>query len=74
MKCLATFDTTHMALSFEKSCRKAGYNVKIIPVPRSISVSCGFACSYDCDDVNKIKSIVKGNSIEVAEYHIMKDI
>lgn len=74
MKCLATFDTTHMALSFEKLCRKAGFNVKIIPVPRSVSVSCGFACSYNCEDEGKIKSIAKENSIEVAEYHIMKDV
>ncbi|MDD4160381.1 MAG: DUF3343 domain-containing protein, partial [Synergistaceae bacterium] len=34
MDCIATFDTTHMALFFEKSCRSAGMNVKIVPVPR----------------------------------------
>lgn len=74
MKCLATFDTTHMALSFEKSCRNAGFNVKIIPVPRSISVSCGFACSFDCEDENEIKSITAEQNIEVAEYHMVESL
>lgn len=33
MECIATFDTTHMALFFEKSCRSVGLKVKIVPVP-----------------------------------------
>lgn len=73
MKCLATFDTTHMALSFEKSCRKAGFAVKIIPVPRSVSASCGFACSYACDDEHEIKKIVEEQDIEVSAYHKIED-
>ena len=43
MECIATFDTTHMALYFEKACRAEGLSVKIVPVPRSISASCGLA-------------------------------
>ena len=35
MECLATFDTTHMALFFEKACRAEGLSVKIVPVPVS---------------------------------------
>ena len=50
MECLATFDTTHMALFFEKACRASGLDVKIIPVPRQISASCGLACSYPCGE------------------------
>ena len=69
MECLATFDTTHMALFFEKACRVEGLSVKIVPVPRQISASCGLACSYPCGELEHIKNIVGDKEIEVAEYH-----
>lgn len=69
MECIATFDTTHMALFFEKSCRGLGLNVKIVPVPRSISASCGLACSFPCDEESAVKNVVTEKSIDVAEYH-----
>ncbi|MCD7877835.1 MAG: DUF3343 domain-containing protein, partial [Cloacibacillus porcorum] len=69
MECLATFDTTHMALFFEKACRAEGLSVKIVPVPRQISASCGLACSYPCGELEHIKNIVGDKEIEVAEYH-----
>ena len=69
MDCIATFDTTHMALFFEKSCRSIGLKVKIVPVPREISSSCGLACSYPCEDEEKIRSIAAEKDIEVSDYH-----
>jgi hypothetical protein len=69
MECLATFDTTHMALFFEKTCRNSGLNVRIVPVPRQISASCGLACSYICDDEKLIKNIVAEKEIEVSGYY-----
>ncbi|HOP52446.1 MAG TPA: DUF3343 domain-containing protein, partial [Synergistales bacterium] len=50
MDCIATFDTTHMAILFEKTCRNAGFSCKIVPVPRSISASCGLACRFRVED------------------------
>ncbi|MFA7622002.1 MAG: DUF3343 domain-containing protein, partial [Aminobacteriaceae bacterium] len=44
LRCLATFDITSMAVMFERACRKKGIAAKIVPVPRSISASCGLAC------------------------------
>ena len=67
MECIATFDTTHMALFFEKTCRSLGIKVKIIPVPRELSSSCGLACSYPCEE--RIKDIAAEKGIEVFEYH-----
>lgn len=69
MECITTFDTTHMALFFEKSCRNAGLKVKIVPVPREISSSCGLACTYPCEDEEKVISIVAEKSIEISAYH-----
>lgn len=69
MECLATFDTTHMALYFEKSCRASGLKVRIVPVPRKISASCGLACSYECGDLARVKAVAEEKNIEVAMYH-----
>ncbi|MCI6259615.1 DUF3343 domain-containing protein [Pyramidobacter sp. SM-530-WT-4B] len=73
MKCLATFDVTSMALMFEKQCRSAGFDVRIIPVPRQISASCGLACSYPCDRENEIAQLCEKNNIEISETHHMTD-
>lgn len=69
MQCLATFETTHMALKFEKKCRKEGLDVRVIPVPRELSSSCGFACSYPCDDRANVKEIARSARIDVADFH-----
>lgn len=69
MECLATFDTTNSALSFEKTCRGSGLSVRIVPVPRKLSASCGLACSYPCEDDAKVRAVAQENDIEVAGYH-----
>lgn len=69
MECLVTFETTHMALLFEKSCRARGLNVKIVPVPRQISASCGLACSYPCGSETEVKSVAAEKQIDVSGYH-----
>lgn len=71
MNCLATFETTHMALKFEKTCRKAKLEARIIPVPRELSSSCGFACSYPCEEEDAIRKLAADNSVDVHEYHRM---
>jgi len=69
MQCIATFDVTTMALLFEKKCRNSGWRVKIIPVPRQISASCGLACSYPCEQEQQILDFCNKNKIEIAQCH-----
>lgn len=69
MHCIATFDTTHMALRFEKLCRAAGLDVRIVPVPRELSSSCGLACRYPCDTEDRVRSIAETGHTDVASYH-----
>ena len=69
MECLATFETTHMALLFEKTCRKEGLAVRIVPVPRKLSSSCGLACRYPCDHRGDVERLATEHSIDVAGYH-----
>ncbi len=69
MQCLATFETTHMALKFEKKWRNAGLDVRVIPVPRELSSSCGFACNYPCDERTNVEEIARSERIDVADFH-----
>lgn len=73
MQCIATFDTTHMALKFEKKCRTSGMDVRVIPVPRELSSSCGFACSFPCEVQSKIDSLIASSKIEVAGFHTLDE-
>lgn len=43
LRLIATFPTTTAAIAMERDCRRAGLPGKLIPVPRSISASCGMA-------------------------------
>lgn len=69
MQCIATFNITSMAIMFERACRKEKLDVKVVPVPRQLSASCGLACSYNCSDEERIKEICGSRNIEVVEYH-----
>ncbi|MDO9508999.1 MAG: DUF3343 domain-containing protein [Thermovirgaceae bacterium] len=70
MDCIATFETTHMAILFEKTCKKEGLSVKIVPVPRNISASCGLACRFRMEDEPRVRELASDNSIEVLQYHL----
>ncbi|NMA85292.1 MAG: DUF3343 domain-containing protein, partial [Epulopiscium sp.] len=39
--CVVTFHVTQHALIFEKAMKEADYPVKLMPVPRQVSSSCG---------------------------------
>lgn len=69
IRCLATFDVTSMAIMFERLFRKKGLNVKVVPVPRSLSSSCGLACEYPCEDEEEIRSICVDRDIDVIGWH-----
>lgn len=71
MHCLATFETTYMALKFERAGRKSGLDVRIIPVPRKLSSSCGFACSFPCESRTELEALAASSKIDVAEYYEM---
>ena len=73
MQCLVTFETAYMALKFEKTCRNAGHTVRVVPVPRSLSSSCGFACRFPCESEDEIRKLAQAADIEVAGYHKTED-
>ena len=48
MICIATFYSHFGAIKFKKICSDAGYKAKIMPVPRTLSSSCGTCVEYEC--------------------------
>ena len=59
-----TFHSTHLALEFEGLLKNIGLEVKIIPVPRKISSSCGLAGRIMAEDFEKTKLACENNNIE----------
>lgn len=60
-----TFQTTHQAIRAEKVLSNIALKFKMVPVPRSISSSCGVALCCLPADVTAIKSHLEENSIVV---------
>ena len=53
--CYLTFPTTYDAIRAEKLLQQKSYPFKMVPVPRSISSSCGTALRCACSDSRAIK-------------------
>ncbi|MGM0410137.1 MAG: DUF3343 domain-containing protein [Bacillota bacterium] len=71
---LFTFYSTHLALEFERSLKAEDIFVKLIPVPRKISSSCGLAGKIKEEDLSKVKVICDENKIEFEEiYKVFED-
>lgn len=69
---LITFESTHAAISTEKLLKPA--DVRIMPVPRFISASCGISVRISPDKREEAESIFKADSglgkDEYAYYHV----
>ncbi|MGF7058273.1 DUF3343 domain-containing protein [Brassicibacter mesophilus] len=67
--CIVTFHTTNHALNFEKELKQQNINVKLMPVPRQVSSSCGTAAEFPCEMQDDILDICNKFHIEIDEVH-----
>lgn len=58
-----TFKSVSYAMKVEAALKKCSVNFKIIPVPRSISSSCGLCVRFQKEDMEKFKEIIEKNSL-----------
>lgn len=63
--CYVTFATTHFALSAEAALRETTFDFKLVPVPRSISSSCGVALRCSCEEKTAIKEILLQAGVDI---------
>ena len=66
---LFTFYSTHLALEFERTLKSKEIYVKLIPVPRKISSSCGLAGKIEKKDLSEVKEICEENNIEFEDIY-----
>ena len=69
---VATFPTTMAAITMERLCGQLGLPGRLIPVPRSISASCGMAWRAPEDARASLEAMVKEHSLPVEGwYYVM---
>lgn len=66
MKYIATFFSHFGAIRFEKNCRTNNIPARLMPVPRTLSSSCGTCVSYESENyevgtciTNEVEQIVE---------------
>jgi len=70
---LFTFYSTHLALEFERELKNSEINVKITPVPRQISSSCGLSGRINDQDLETVKGVCSEKEIEYEDIYQIKD-
>lgn len=71
--CVFTFHITQHALFFEHLMKENKIDIKLMPVPRQISHSCGTAAKVPCNLENHIKDLCLQANIPLDSFHKIED-
>lgn len=71
--CLTTFKSITYAMQFEKLMKSNNIEFKLIPVPRSISSSCGMCGKFDINNKNNILELCDKNNIIYDNIYIFEE-
>ncbi|MEW6660981.1 MAG: DUF3343 domain-containing protein [Bacillota bacterium] len=66
-----TFHSEYDALVFERVMRENGVPVKLLPVPRQLSSSCGIAARYSAELHEKVVAACKNHNLQYDGYHYL---
>ena len=72
-KCYFTFPTTFQAIRAEKALSKKNREYKMVPVPRSISSSCGLALCCLPEDAQVIRDYLEECSVIVEGFFELEE-
>lgn len=64
-----TFESVSYAMKFETALKNYQIKIKIIPVPRSISSSCGLCVRFHIEDIDKLKNIISKDKLVYSQIH-----
>ncbi|MDR0540076.1 MAG: DUF3343 domain-containing protein [Spirochaetaceae bacterium] len=64
MRLLVTFYSVSSALFLEAAGKERGLPCVIIPVPRSLSSSCGYAAEVDVEETGNLAELLRGLNVE----------
>ncbi|MFA6448605.1 MAG: DUF3343 domain-containing protein [bacterium] len=65
--CVVLFNSTSHAMHAEKICRKANIGIRLLPVPRQLSSSCGVCMRFFTPDKPKVEEELAANNAVYAE-------
>lgn len=71
--CYITFPTTFFAIRAESILKEKGSSFRMVPVPRSISSSCGTALMCACDDLSTIGKTLIENGLEIEGFYELEE-
>ncbi len=66
---LVTFHSVSGALLLERMLKRQGVAGSVIPVPRELSTSCGYAVEADAGDAASLISLMEREEIEWSEVY-----
>jgi len=69
---LISFESTHMAIKSEKLLKEVDLDIRIIPVPREITSSCGLSLRINPLDYNEAIKILVKNMIKFSGCYLIK--
>jgi hypothetical protein len=71
--CYLTFPTTYFAIRAETLLKTTHHPFKMVPVPRSISSSCGTALRCACPEKELIEELLRQSAVEVEGVHEVEE-
>ena len=70
---IVSFNSTQYAMRADKLIRENNITSTTLPTPREITASCGISIRFLKDDLDKVSSILRYNSVEFKGiYHIKR--
>lgn len=72
--CYITFPTTYFAIRSESLLKDKAFPIKMVPVPRVISSSCGTALRCNCEDISAVKTYLQQNGLELEGFYRLEEI
>ena len=72
LRLIAVFPTTTAAMAMERSCRREGLPGRTIPVPRSISASCGLAWCAPPECRETLEKLARDRAVPVEGWYYVE--
>lgn len=64
--------STHLVIKFEMILKESGIQCRVIPLPSELSASCGLSVKTDLENLEKIREILKRESLDMELYIVKK--
>ncbi len=69
LQCIITFHTTTEAMLFEQAAKAAGFQGRIIPVPREITAGCGLSWKDNVHAKGDLEQLLKKQKLSFANIY-----